>query len=104
MPEKHLNDITTYQWIGATLMAIWATIAAFLARHIDPKDTTFFSYIRILVQDVIISGGIAYMTFMAAMGYGMPDTIAIPLAGFVGHKAARFSYLIELYIKQKLGV
>jgi len=103
MPHKHLNDISFFQWIVVTIVAIWSVLSAFLKRHFDPK-TKWTTKLYFFIQDFIVSGGTTYLVFMALVGYGFEDTIAIPVAGFIGHKATRFSHLIELAIQEKLGL
>ena len=103
MPHKHLNDISVFQWIITTIVALWAVLSAFLKRHFEP-ETKWTTKLYFFIQDFVISGGTTYLVFMALVGEGFSDTIAIPVAGFIGHKATRFSYLIELAIQEKLGL
>ena len=103
MPHKHLNDISIFQWAVTTIVAVWAVISAFLKRHFE-SDTKWSTKLYFFIQDFVISGGMTYLVFMVLMGYGISDTISIPVAGFIGHKATRFSHLIELAIQEKLGL
>ena len=101
MPHKNLNDISLFQWIANSLVAVWAVSYAFIKREFS-ENTPFKKKVYYLIQDFIISGGTTTIVFMACMGYGMPDTYALPVAGFIGHKATRFSHLLERYIEKKV--
>ena len=100
MINKHLDDITAYQWILTFFVAIWAVLSAYVQR--DFTNTSLIKKTYFLFQDFVVSGGMTYLTFIFFIGYGLSDAIALPLAGFIGHRATTFSYVIENYIKKRL--
>jgi len=103
MPEKHLNEVSQFEWLTLTLVAFWAALSAFLTNSkVKKKSLSLMGYLWLFFHDLILSGGFTYLTYMVAVGYGLPDTYGLPLAGFIGHKATRFSYLIELLIETKI--
>ena len=103
MPEKQLTEITQSQWLLLALTAVWASLAAFLTNpQVRKGGLSLMGYIWAFFHDLILSGGFTYLAYLVGVGYGLPDTFALPLAGFIGHKATRFSYLIEAIIVKKL--
>lgn len=103
MPHKNLGDISNKEWIFITIIAVWAIIGHFLSRTFK-SDTKWQVKLYFLLQDFVVSGGITYLVALLCMGYGLPDLVALSLAGFSGYKAAEFTHLLEKAVRAKLGL
>ena len=101
MPHKEPNNYTYFDWVSITIVAIWASLSAYLQR-----DLTKYSLKRKIyfaVQDFIISSGTTYLVAIGLMSYGISQGVSIALGGFIGHKATSTAQLFELILAEKVG-
>ena len=101
MPYKEPNNYTLFDWITLTVVAVWASLSAFLQRDLTKYNIKKKIYFA--MQDFIISSGTTYLIAIGLMAYGVSQGVSIALGGFIGHKATRFTYLFELILSEKVG-
>ena len=101
MPYKEPNNYTFFDWITLTVVAVWASMSAFLQRDLTKYPLSKKLYFA--TQDFIISSGTTYLIAIGLMSYGISQGISIAIGGFLGHKATRFTYLFELILSEKVG-
>jgi len=101
VPHKEPNNYTNFDWVILTVVAVWASMSAFLQR--DLKKYPLSKKLYFATQDFIVSSGTTYLIAIGLMSYGVSQGISIALGGFLGHKATHFTYLFELILSEKVG-
>jgi len=99
---KNLNNIPDFDFLLVSMLGFWGAIVNFIKR--EKESLTWTKKIGLFISDIIVSGGIAIVTYLVVMGYEDNALIASGLAGVFAHQGTRAFYIIEKIIEQKFNV
>jgi len=103
MSYKSFNDIPLITQIIVFFTGLWGAILNFIKREELHKDMPAYKKIEFFLIDLISSGGIATITFLGCVGYGLNELIAVAISGMMAHQGTRAMYIFELVLAEKLN-
>ena len=103
MPYRNFNDIPLITHIIVFLTGLWGAILNFMKREELHRDMPVYKKVGFFIIDLISSGGIATITFLGCVGYGLNELIAVALSGIMAHQGTRAIYIFELVLAEKLN-
>ena len=94
------DTVFTFLWVCA--LSMWGGVAGYI-RKLRQGLTKGFS-ITELLGEIVVSSFVGIITFFLCQTSHLDQTITAALVGLSGHMGSRAIYLIELFVRKKLGV
>lgn len=97
--QEWLSILPTYVFVIA--FSIWGGIVNLIQRYRSAKNRRFS--LTESIGELTISAFAGMVIYYICVGFKLPESLVAAFVGIAGHMGSRIIYVIECWLKEKLG-